>query len=1041
MKGRVRGETHLINKGNELCRRAFRIGSVVFGVMKRFVLAALVLGLTAAGLRAGPFTIPVYINSGNVTWTNMPQIDAYAFINLGRFVVDSSPAVFDFMNVLDYTNRGTMIGYPGFRFDCTDDFGTRRPARQFVNTGSILAQEGFIMLGYSNMVAPTYLHIRATNVVNAGLLSVMNAGSLRIEGDYVNLTRSGLAVESMGSYAGANTYYDTTDDGIPDLFDPDNAVYDLYWGAGVQDPAITEQPLPRGPIDTSRILQFTGQGINAQTPSHAVSNKFGSYLTRFSTFVPSSYNTTFAYTGYVDGVSLVLTNFDGTTSNVFVPTNIYRQAVVVGVSDTNIQVRTRFSSLFSRTAFNTVAVELSASTTNNVTGDKEVDGIYFLDYLAAETNLLVVANEMAVPIMTGRPYAFEVWRTQPADFALGVNGNTELFKSIVYDMSFSNRLATNYYAGYSASIDYIQSRSPEVPGASPTNLPGRIEIYADKLDLSNARLRGMGSINIKANHLLSSAGATIDSPNLAYDLQSTNGLLIITNLAKPSADRFFGNLRAWSGLWTNQFEIVLSNWVWSADGTSNYFSPITNSVDCGIHCLILSADGMISTQAVVVHSFTARSTNVVVNDGLIVGGAFNLDAESFTVNGMLILTNQLVDWVYTNAPTLKYFTNNGSISVYNIANYGYGYPGNQRWARLVNTGTLEAVGHNIACDEFIDTGNMVTRADFLLTGGNAKLEGARQLTTGDAHYRLENMKLRNATINAGRSVFLDVVNDLSDSGVGANNQISVNEGFHLVRKPNTGALFGTTFTTTAPRYYSISHTWAAEDRGAKKDGFENNAAIGRLQLRLYPYGELRFGPPIDDQGNPVQGNFAMYVDYLDLDTSLLSDPEAGGLVIEPGLTVYFAYANAPAEKLDGMFEGRLRWVKDFAGPNSGIDVAVHVGPNSYKTIRVNRALLESKLIDSDGDGLANAYDQWPFDGPTLGPVKVSGTPPTVSISFAAAAGATYYVERTSSLAAPEWIAIATVTNDAEVGRVMTVTDPVPGLPEGRERYYRVRYNP
>ncbi|MGC8990960.1 MAG: hypothetical protein ACP5MD_12640, partial [Verrucomicrobiia bacterium] len=330
--------------------------------MKRFVLAALILGLTAAGLRAGPFTIPVYINSGNVTLTNMPQIDAYAFINLGRFVVDSSPAIFDFMNVLDYTNRGTMMGYPGFRFDCTDDFGTRRPARQFVNTGSILAQEGFIMLGYSNMVAPTYLHIRATNVVSPGLLSVMNAGSLRIEGDYVNLTRGALAVESMASYMGANTYYDTTDDGIPDLFDPDNAVYDLYWGAGVQDPAITEQPLPRGPIDTSRILQFTGQGINAQTPSHAVSNKARAYLTRFSTFIPSSYNTTFAYTGYVDGVSLVLTNFDGTTSNVFVPTNIYRQAVVVGVNDTNIQVRTRFSSQFSRTAFNAVAVELSAPT-------------------------------------------------------------------------------------------------------------------------------------------------------------------------------------------------------------------------------------------------------------------------------------------------------------------------------------------------------------------------------------------------------------------------------------------------------------------------------------------------------------------------------------------------------------------------------------------------------------------------------------------------------------------------------------------------------
>lgn len=1009
--------------------------------MKRVVLAVVVGGFLWAELRAGPFTIPVYINSGNVTYTNMPQIDAYAFVNLGTFTVDSTPAIYDFMNVLDYTNRGTMIGYPGFRFDCTDDFGIRRPSRQFVNSGSIYAREGMITLGYSNMVAPTYLHIRATNVVSPGLLSVMNAGSLRIEGEYVNLRRGGLAVESMDTYPFANSYYDTNDDGVPDIFDPDNAIYDIYWGAGVQDPAITEQPRPRGPIDTARILQFTGQGIVANAPSHAVSNKVRGYLTSFSTFVPSSYSTVFAYTGYVDGVSYVLTNFDGSTTNVFVPTNIYRQAVVVGVNDTNIQVRTKFSPLRSATAFNVVAVELSASTTNNVTSDREVNAIYFVDYLAAETNLAVVANEMAVPVMTGRPYVFEIWRTEPFPFTVGVNGNSEFFRTIVYDMSFSNRLATNYYAGYSASIDYVQSRPPLVPGATPTNMPGRIDIFADQLDLSMARLRGMGCVNIKANHLISSAQATIDSPALAYDLSSTNGLLTVANLAKASVDRFYGTIRAWSGLWTNQFAIVLSNWVWSADGSSNYFSPITNAVDCGIHCLILSADGMLSTQSVVIHSFAARSTNVVLDDDLIVGGAFTIEADGLTINRTLRLTDQLVDWVYTNAPTLRYFTNNGTVSVYNIANYGAGYPGNRRWARFVNTGRLEAIGHNIACDEFIDSGTTVSDSDYVLTAGDAKLEGARHLTAGDAQYRAQNMKLRNATITTGRSAFFSVDGDLSDAGLGSNNQVSVNEGFHLLRKPETGSLLGTTFTTTAPRFYSISHTWAAADRGPNKVGFENNAAIGRLQLRLYPFGELRFGPPLDSQGNPLPGKFAMYVDYLDLDVSLQTDPEAGGLVIEPGFTIYFAYANVPVEKLDGKFNGRLRWVKDFAGPLSGVDVAVHVGPDTYKTIRVNRALLESKLIDSDGDGLANAYDNWPFDGPSVTAVRVSGAPPAVSISFSAAAGATYYVERSSSLTAPKWVVIATVTNDSEFGRVMTVTDSIVTEPAGEARYYRVWYNP
>lgn len=1018
-------------------KRSRKSRSVSFeGVMKRLGLLLFSACLALQVVQAGPFTAPVYINPGNVTFTNPPQIDAYGFINLGTFAVDSSPAIYDFMNVLDFTNRGTMVGYPGFRFDCTDDFGFRRPSRQFVNSGVIYAQEGYAFVGYSNMFSPTYLQIRATNVVSPGLLSVMNAGNLRVDGANVNLARGGLSVESIESYMGANTYYDTDDDRVPDLFDPDNAVYDLYWGTGQQD------PIDPGPINTTRILQFSGQGVTARAPAHYVSDKNATYLTSFSTFVPIQYDTTFAYTGYVEGVSLVLTNFDGSTSNVFVPTNIFRQAVVVGLNDTNILVRTKFSSLFSRTAFNAVAVELTAPTTNNVTGDRELNSIYFLDYLASETNLITVSNEMVIPVMTARPWSYEVWRTEPMDFTFGVNGNTPLLRNIVYDTAFSNRLATNFYAGYAASIDYLQSRPPQVPGATPTNLPGRIDIIADNLDLSRTRLRGMGSVNIKANHLVSSALATVDSPNLAYDFASTNGLLTITNLAKVSVDRFFGDIRAWSGLWTNQFEIILSNWVWSADGTSNYFSPITNAIDCGIHCLILSADGMQSTQAVVVHAFSARSTNVVINDALTVGGAFSLDAESLTVNGQVVLTNQLVDWVYTNAPTLRYFTNNGWVSVYGIANYGSGYPDDYRWSRMVNAGTFEAVGHNIACDEFIDSGSTRSTSDYVLAAGAAKLEGARHLTSGDAYYRVDDLKMRGATLTISRSVFLDVDESLSDSGADADNQITVNEGFHLVRKPKTGDLLGTTFSTTAPQFYSISHTWAAEDRGATRSGFTDNVAVGRLQLGVFPFGELRFGPPLDAQGNPVAGNFAMYVDYLELGASLQADPENAGLVIEPGFTIYFAHANVPAENLDGKFQGRLRWVSSYAGPRSGIDVAVHVGPDSFKTIQVNKALLDSKLIDSDGDGLANAYDQWPFDGPSIAGLQLNGTPPTtVLVSFGAAAGTVYHLERASTLTEPEWTTIATLTNTSTTSQTLTVTDAVVRLPEGRERYYRVRYDP
>ncbi len=1005
--------------------------------MKQFGLLVVAVFLTVAGLRAGQYTEPVFFNNGYVAATDLPQIDAYGFINLGTFYAASDPAIYDFMNVLDYTNRGEMVGYPGFRFDCTDDYGVRRPTRTFHNSGTIMATEGSIYLGYSNMYSPNYIQIRATNVVSPGLLSVMNAGNLRIEGSSVNLTRARLSVESLQSSMLANSYVYVDD--IPVEFSPDNAVYDLYWGTGVQDP-----PPLRGPINTRTILQFTGQGVYANAPGHYVTDLYGEFRTAFQTFVPIQYNTTFAYTGVVGEVSLVLTNYDGTISNISVPTNIYRQAVVVGLSDTNIQVRTKFSPGSGLTAFNAVAVELSAPTTNIMTDSPEINSIYFVDYLADETNLVIVANNGVLPPVTSRPFMYEIWRTQPPAFMAGYNFNSELFRSIVYDMAFSNILATNYYAGYMASVDYLQSRPPEsVPGATPTNLPGRIDIFADTLDLSMARIRGMGAINIHTDHLKSSAQAKIDVANLGYNLTSTNGLLTVTNLAKVSVDRLSGGIRAWSGLWTNQFALIFSNWVWTPD--SNYFSPITNPIDCGIHCLILEARTMQSTQAVVVHAFNARSTNVVINDALTVGGPFTIDAESFTVNGQLVLTNIeniLNDWHYTNAPSLTHFTNNGWISIPNVANYGGGYPGGRRWTRMVNTGTLEAVGHAIDCDEFMDSGNTSTRGSYSLSAGNAKFEGARLLTAGDTHIAVQDIKMHNATIISDRSLFLNVENSLSDSGGNANNQFNVQDGFHLVRKPQTGDLLGTTFTTTAPQFLSSAHTWAAENRGADRVGFQNNAAIGELELRVFPYSELRFGPPIDAQGNPAEGDFAMYVDYLDLDVTLQTDPENSGLLIEPGFTLYFAYANVPVESLDGKFDGRLRWVQNFAGPRSGIDVLVHSGAGGPKTIQVNKALLDSKLIDSDGDGLANLYDRWPFDGPTITSVRFQGTPPTQTlVSFGAAANTVYQIESASVLPTSEWTPVTTITNDAANARTLTVTDVFVNLAEGRERYYRVSYGP
>lgn len=1037
--------------------------------MKRFVVLGLATLLALPALLAGPNTIDLYVNYGTVSYlNNQPQIDARAFANYGTFEVldDAYFLPYDFMNCLCYTNRGMMIGYPGFRFDYTDDFGVRRPAQNFINeySRSVLAsQEAVAVYGYSNMIAPTYLLIRATNVLSAGYLAVGNSGNLHVEGSTVNLSRGGLEVLPIMSWPWANTYWDINGDGVIDQFSPENAVYDYYWGAGIQEPP---PALTAGPIYTPNIVRVAGDGVYGTSPYHRVfvdATTWG--YAAIQAFSAAQYPTVSANTGVVAWATITLTNMDGSITNYDVPTNIWRQAVVVGVSipysfvNTNLIVRTKFLPYpITTMPFPIVSVGLEARTTNIVSDTLEVNGLYFVDYLGAETNLAVWNNhDVWYPDRKARPAAYEVYRAQPFTFTFGVNGNSDLWNGIVYARYMSNVFATNFYAGYYCMTDYLESRPPVVPGATPTNLPGRIDIVGDNVDLTKTRLRGMGAITVKANHLVSSAGAKVDVQYLAYDLASTNGLLTVQNMSKESVDRISGDLAAWSGVWTNQMAVILTNWGY--DANSNWVGSVSNvPVDVSIHCLILEADMLVNTQLVTISSLNLRSTNVVqFNDPATVGPSFVVDAPCFTLNGRITFTDALLDWTYTNAPNLSYFTNNGTLLVQNVANYGTGYPDGRHLSNFVNYGTLRAAGHVITADNYQNSGLVQSDDAETVFAVAAKLEGGREITSSDIHLLATDLKLRDHVITAGRALFLGVTNSLTDSGGNANNRITVSDGFRMLFKPKSGDLLGTTFVSQAPQFASVAHLWAGEDRGATNAGFKDNAAIGKLVLRAPLGSELRFVP--------ATGTNGLYVDYLDV-TNIPSDYLESTLVIEPGLTIYFADANAPVATLDGKFGGQLRWVKDFAGPWSGVDVARHDGT----TIRANRALVDSTTIDSDDDGLANGYDPYPFDyddfssqGVTMTGITAAQKAPFTSlVSWQAAASKVYQVEYATNLVAPKWQTLAVVTNADPVAQVLTVTDVVSAVnavvvtngavlitnkvvtdlkpPGGPQRYYRVRYD-
>lgn len=989
---------------------------------------------------------PIFINPGNVPFGEPPQINATAFLNLGSFNV-LTPLPYDFQNTLYYTNRGTMLGAPGFRFDFTDDFGIRRPAANFINEslGAVGTVDGQQYQGYSNVFFQTMIDIRATNLVSPGAIGVGNNGAMRLEGRNINLSRGSLEVATISGSPTANAYFELTDsDPRPDAFLPENAVYDVYWGAGIQ-----EIPIP-GPINTVNVLRFAGGDVLAQAPTHRVlSLGAGGWVegyTGFGTIVPANYFTAYGNTGVIAQADLVLTNEDGSTIELTLPTNVFRQAIAVGINDTNFMVRAKFGAPGpAGMGFGPTGIEIASQSSNVVSASNPIHGLYFYDYLGANTNTLIVTN-MGALIPTGRPYCYEVWRDDLAFFNFfGANGNTVLSNGFLYDQSFSNTLATNYYAGYMAQVDNVQSRPAIVPGATVTNTPGRIEITGDTVDLSRTRIQGVTMVQVKAGHLQSSEGAAIDVENLIYDLSSTNGLLTVKNMAKDVTHQLRGEVRMWTGIWSNQFEVVLSNWF--IDDTTNYFNPVTNTVDIFLYCWILSADALTRTQQVVTHTLALNSTNVVLDDPVLVGTRMEVRSESFTVNSRLRLGGALRDWTLALTPGLRYLTNTGTITVPNVAYFGADYPEGERLVQFVNRGTLDAAAHEITVGQYQDSGTMNTDNDLRLTGDTVILDGATHNVSGSANYFGRDYKLTGLELNAGRSLLLNVTNSLADSGDAAGNFISVLDGFHLLRKPALGDLLGTTVLTTAPRFASVVHTWAGEDRGATVEGFQDNAALGQLTLESLQDGELRLGPPTDGMGFPLPGNYGLYVDYLLFSTNRpggapsVADDIESRVVIEPGLTVYFGASNLDPEDLDGRFEGRLVWVKSYAGPQSGVDVALRDG----RTIRVNLGLLQSQEIDSDGDGTVNGADVYPFDDVRITNFQlVSVNPYVAELEWRAAAQTTYEVAYTTNLVTPSWQVFATQANSEASVQFLKVRDEgssSAGPAGGSERYYRVSYEP
>jgi hypothetical protein len=254
-----------------------------------------------------------------------------------------------------------------------------------------------------------------------------------------------------------------------------------------------------------------------------------------------------------------------------------------------------------------------------------------------------------------------------------------------------------------------------------------------------------------------------------------------------------------------------------------------------------------------------------------------------------------------------------------------------------------------------------------------------------------------------------------------------------------GDLLGTEIRTLGAKLAFVDNVWSAEDRGATVAGFTDNVAVGRVVVRGDAGSKFEFVPGLDGS--------ALYVDVLQIEGLQASSLTEFTNRVQLGMNIYYGNIESTnsvftAERLHRILGPNAPfnfiWVPEWAGPNSGVDVPL---TESGPVRRFNRALRESANIDSDGDGLPNRFDPFPFPPEAFGitGITLNAISQAVSFGFTAQSAGAYVIEYTTNLAGGNWQPLTQLFQNNPSGGIMSFTDQLrAGDPQ---RYYRVRKAP
>lgn len=971
-------------------------------------------------------TDPLYQNYAVLNYTvpgnPPPNIDAIAFDNESTFNVtfleySCNPVFYETWNTVNYTNNGTMtVNAPGggcifgtasgagFRFDkqTTNGMNPRTMAGTFYNPSTVRCNsfldgnDTFIFLGTQFFSVGTIGEciVSATNIVNPGTIDVGVNSLIQLTGQNVDLTRGTLTVEPLQSLFFGNSV----------------GVYSTAFGFGV---------------DTN---QDWDPSIDL-TPTTAYSSlPYIIYLTNSTAYFDFRYpatNHTVIRAVFVQNTS------PNATYHVYIEPDVNGSSIVFAPGAAHVEW------------VGTVDDPATCGTATNY--------LYLTDdyVLGASTNVF---------IYNGTPDNFS-FVTSPTPLLSGpvAPGFYNVFPSGTITNPYS------YFDGQLISTTAPTNATPVNPSGAITNLPGRIQITANnELNLGLVAISGQNYLSLTAtNQFDGSIGAQIAAPYSDINLGVTNGFLVITNLLESAIPNWSGFVAAWS----TRLLTTVSN---TLDGT-NFFT-VTNDY----RVLIVRSSQLTPVTAPQVQNLRLHATNsLLITDVLNVFGSLFIDAQNLTLttnscgngatstDGELNLETSAILW-QSSLPNVRNLTNNGAIRTKNLAVFGGPPPAN--YGAFINHGLVSDQGSTIYADNFLSSGIISNGVgSFLLQSLTTTLTNGSIIAGGDVSITTRSLVTSNLVLQAGRSLTLQATNLLTDSffltngfnpnttnlnfwSVGSSGVGGSDSGFNLPILPNRGDLLGTTITNIAPTNKSIINVWAARDFGVSLNGYTNNEAVGRLildALSAPPHSLFTF--------NGAGTSNAMYVDYLEL-RDQATNRDGGGnftaLSINTNMVIYYASAFmnglSIADKMNHKNGDRLRWVPEYLGYFSSTNIVYPDGT----TNTINISLAQSTTLDSDGDGIANAFDPTPlFVSSELDfTLQLTNNPsPTVLIKWHSIPSATNVLLFSTNLMLPSytWPVLTNFISPSLVPPAggWPITNTVSDRATNSARFYRVRVDP